>query len=143
MHSWDADGAPIFMYGGMDMKKLMALLLALVCLFGSAVSESPATPTDLIEIEDDDWGYIDIPLERKVYIIIDKEPAYLGDTITLYAILVDFLPEDEVSFNWQYALEKDNTEWTLIEDAYEQSYTFVLDETNMDYWYRVVVKVGE
>jgi hypothetical protein len=132
------------------MKKLIAILFILICLFGTAYGESSATPTDLeeyeeyCEFEDDDWGYIDIPRERKVYIVIDKDPEYLGDEVTLIAVLVDFLPEDNVTFQWQYATEnKENTDWIFIDDANEQSYTFILDEINVNYWYRVMVKVGE
>jgi hypothetical protein len=132
------------------MKKLIAILFILICLFGTAYGESSATPTDLeeyeeyYEFEDDDWGYIDIPRERKVYIVIDKDPEYLGDEVTLIAVLVDFLPEDNVTFQWQYATEnKEDTDWIFIDDANEQSYTFILDAINMNYWYRVMVKVGE
>ena len=122
------------------MKKLVALLLALICLFGSAISESAATPTDLEEIDDDDWGYIDIKFERKVYVSISGLPQY-GDTVILTAVLVDFLPDDIVTFQWQYALDKDSTDWILIEDATEQVYTFILDDINIHYWYRVIVKL--
>lgn len=132
------------------MKKLIAILFILICLFGTACGESSATPTDLeeyeeyCEFEDDDWGYIDIPRERKVYIVIDKDPEYLGDKVTLIAVLVDFLPEDKVTFQWQYATEnKEDTDWIFIDDANKQSYTFILDEINVNYWYRVMVKVGE
>lgn len=44
------------------MKKLIALFLAFICLFGFAFGGSPATPTDLnddlVEIDDDDCGEI-------------------------------------------------------------------------------------
>ena len=127
------------------MKKLIALIMFFICLFGSvAISDSSAaTPTDLEEFDDDDWGYIGIPLERKVYVIIEKEPQFLGDTVTFVAVLVDFKPEDNVTFQWQYAIKQEDPDWILIDNATEQTYTFVLDETNIYYWYRVVVKVGE
>lgn len=126
------------------MKKLIALLLALVCLFGSAMSE-PATPTDLKEFEqfdDDDWGYIEIKFERKVYISMNEGPKTMGDEIILTAVLVDFKEDDIVTFKWQYAIKLPN--WIFIDDANEQIYTFILDETNLNYWYRVIVElVGE
>ena len=141
MHSWDADGAPIFMYGGMDMKKLIALLIALVCLFGSAMG-SPATPTDLYEeFDDDDWGSIDIEFERQVYIVTDRETHYFGDVLTLTAVLVNFHPDDIVTFSWQYAEDDTELDWIFIEDAHEQTYTTILDEINCSYWYRVIVEL--
>jgi len=103
------------------MKKLIALLIALICLFGSAVSESPATPTDLIEdyieIEDDDWGKISIEFERRVYISIDKEPQFAGDTMILTATLVDFQPEDRYRIYWQYSI--DQVTWFDIEGEHK------------------------
>ena len=126
------------------MKKLMALLLALICLFGSAVSE-PATTTDLgnyEQFDDDDWGYIEIKFERKVYISMNEGPKEIGDEIILTAVLVDFLEDDIVTFQWQYAIEL--PDWIFIDDANEQTYTFILDETNWNYWHRVIVTlVGE
>jgi len=126
------------------MKKLIALLLALICLFGSAMSE-PATPTDLDNLEqfdDDDWGYIEIKFERKVYISMNEGPKEIGDEIILTAVLVDFLEDDIVTFQWQYAIKL--PDWIFIDDANEQIYTFILDESNLNYWYRVIVElVGE
>lgn len=120
------------------MRKLIALLLALICLFGSAVSESPATPTDLVEFEDDDAGYIDRSLiERKVFLDWLVKPTHYGDEITLIAILIDFLPTDVYTFIWQYSL--DCEEWFDIEDEHEQTYTFIFERTTQDYYFRVVV----
>lgn len=142
------------------MKKLIALLLTFICLIGVAIGESPATPTDIyeeyveeiieedielddipteyMEFEDDDAGYIDVPLERKVYIVIDKEPKYMGDTVVFVAVLIDFKPDDIITFEWQYA-ESETSEWNRIEGATEQTYTFELNGINMHYLYRVVV----
>ena len=77
------------------MKRFIAFLITLLMICGSAICEDVATPTDLIEedlveIEDDDWGKIEITFERRVYISMDKEPEYLGDTMILVATLVDF-----------------------------------------------------
>ena len=123
------------------MKKLMVLLLALIYLFGSAMSESPATPTDLedyIEIEDDDFGHIDPELlERKVFLTWLTEPIYYNEEVTLVAVLMDFLPTDTYTFTWEYS--EDGINWIEIEDEHEQMYTFVIDEINVHYYWRVKV----
>ena len=124
------------------MKRLIAFLLFFICLFGVAYADSSATPTDLddlIEIDDENWGEIDIPFERKVYITVDEEPLHIGDLVTLTAVLVDFLPEDNVLFQWEYSADEED--WILIDDATEQIYTFILDEINVHNLYRVVVKL--
>ena len=123
------------------MKKLVVLLLALIYLFGSAMSESPATPTDLedyIEIEDDDFGHIDQELlERKVFLTWLTEPIYYNEEVTLVAVLMDFLPTDTYTFTWEYS--EDGINWIEIEGEHEQMYTFVVDDTNVHYYWRVKV----
>lgn len=128
------------------MKKLIALLIALICLFGSAVSESPATPTDLIEeelveIDDDDWGEIDIEFERQVFLTIGKDPQYLGDEMILIATLVNFKPEDNYEIFWQYST--DENLWIPIDGEHEKTLTVIIDKNNYDYWWRVSVKMEE
>ena len=66
------------------MKKLIALLLFCICLISSAIGESIATQTDL---DDADWGQIDIEFPRQVFLDIDKRPQFIGDTVSLVAIL--------------------------------------------------------
>ena len=119
------------------MKKLIALLLALTCLFGSAMSDSPATPTDLVEFTDDDWGSIDIPFERKVFISMDKKPRYIGDEMSLTAVLVDFQPEDKYIIYWQYS--DDKIKWNNLENEHEQTLTIITDNINYHYWWRVLI----
>ena len=128
--------------------KIMALLLAFIlcfCIYGSAVSENAATPTDLeeeqelIEIDDDDWGDIDIEFERQVYIDGPIISANIGDTVVLTAILVNFKESDIVQFEWQYTTDLEN--WRIIEGANKQNYDFILTEENYYYWYRVRVIV--
>ena len=123
------------------MKKLVVLLLALIYLFGSAMSESPATPTDLedyIEIEDDDFGHIDQELlERKVFLTWLTEPIYYNEEVTLVAVLMDFLPTDTYTFTWEYS--EDGINWIEIEGEHEQMYTFIIDEINVHYYWRVKV----
>jgi len=128
------------------MKKLIALLIALICLFGSAVSESPATPTNLIEdyieIDDDDFGQIDSSLlHRQVFLQWLKEPSNLGEEVTLVAILIDFLSTDIYTFSWEYSL--DCKEWFVIDGEHKQTYTFILDNTNVHYHWRVKVTLEE
>ena len=128
--------------------KIMALLLAFIlcfCIYGSAVSENAATPTDLeekqelIEIDDDDWGDIDIEFERQVYIDGPIISANIGDTVVLTAILINFKESDIIQFEWQYTTDLEN--WRIIEGANKQNYDFILTEENYYYWYRVRVIV--
>lgn len=125
------------------MKKILIILLCFLCILGFAHGDSFATPTDikeeLVEFDDDDWGYIDIKFERKVYIVADGKPERYGDQITLIAVLVDFQEDDIYTFSWQYAAKL--PDWVFIEDEHEQTYTFILNETNILYWYRVIVEL--
>ena len=77
------------------MKRFVAFLLFLICSFGIAYGESFATPTDLIEIADDDVGEITIPFERKVYLTILKNAEFYGDKMTLVLTLIDFKEDDQ------------------------------------------------
>lgn len=120
------------------MKRLILLILCL-CFCFSVGAASPATPTDLEEFDDDDWGTLSVTLERQVYISIDKEPEYYGDVVTLTVVLVNFNDDDKVTFSWQYAI--DLPDWMFIENEHEQTYTFILDKTNYLYWYRVMVEL--
>lgn len=131
--------------------KLIALILAFIfCFIGSAVSESAATPTDLIEIEeeeelieidDDDWGEIDIEFERQVFLTIGKDPQYLGDEMILIATLVNFKPKDNYEIFWQYST--DEILWIPIDGEHEKILTVTIDENNYDYWWRVLIKMEE
>ena len=126
------------------MKRFIAFLITLLMICGSAICEDVATPTDLIEedlieIEDDDWGKIEITFERKVYISMDKEPEYLGDTMTLVATLVDFQPEDCYTIYWQYS--PDQNQWHNIDGEHQQTVTITIDKTNYKNWWRVLVEL--
>ncbi len=128
------------------MKRFMAFLLAMICLWcGSAVSEYAATPTDLeeelVEIDDEDWGEIEIEFERKVYISMETEPHYIGDEMRLVATLIDFQPEDKYRIYWQFSL--DGLTWTNIEGEHQQTITIVIDNKNYKYWWRVLVEMEE
>ena len=124
------------------MKKLIALLFTLIFMFGIAYSESPATPTDLVEIEEDDCGYIEIHLDRKVFLdFIKLQPFTIGDEIGLVAILMDFLPDDKYTFVWEYSI--DGIEWQEISGETEQLYYFILDKDNANYYWRVIVTIQE
>lgn len=123
------------------MKKIIALILIFMCIYSCAIGEEPATPTDLedyIEIEDDDFGYIEPELlERKVFLTWLTEPSYYYEEVTLVAILMDFLPTDTYTFTWEYSLDCEN--WIEIEGEHEQMYTFIIDEINVHYYWRVKV----
>ena len=118
------------------MKKLIALLLVCICLISSAIGESIATQTDL---DDDDWGQIDIEFPRKVFLDINKRPQFMGDTVSLVAILINFKDTDKITFYWQYTTDL-SADWNDIQDEHAQTYTFILNDINLHYWYRVIVK---
>lgn len=125
------------------MRKFIALVIAfLILCCGSAMSEDAATPTDieeLVEIEDDDWGEINIEFERQVFLTIGKDPQYLGDEMILIATLVNFKPEDNYEIFWQYSA--DENLWIPIDGEHEKILTVIIDENNYDYWWRVSVKM--
>jgi hypothetical protein len=130
----------------MRMKKFVVLVIAFVILCcGSAISENAATPTDLIEdyieIDDEDFGQINPSLlHRQVFLQWMKEPSHLGEELTLVAILIDFLPTDIYTFSWEYSLDCET--WFSI-DEHKQTYTFILDNTNIHYYWRVKVTLEE
>ena len=119
------------------MRRIFALFLALLLVFGVSGAEDAATPTDLYEIED--WGEIEIEFERSVYLTVEKEPEYFGDEMRLLATLVDFRPDDQYTIYWQYSL--DEVEWITLEDENWFTFTIIIDENNYNYWWRVVVKL--
>lgn len=130
------------------MKRILLILLCFLLVVGTAFSESPATPTDLIEeedyveIDDDDWGEVTIKFERQVYIDVDpKDNVTAGDTVTFTAVLVNFKSSDVFTFQWQYT--SDTTNWISINGATEQTYSFIVDKENYMYWWRVMVTLLE
>ena len=128
------------------MKRIGLILLCFVLICGIALGESPATPTDLEEVyeifEDDDYGYIDFDLiDRQVFVEFLKNPTYLGEEVTLVAILINFLPTDIYTFEWQYSLDQDT--WFILENEHQQTYTFVLTTENCAYWWRVKVTIED
>lgn len=127
-------------------RRICAAIAACIMVFsfGFVYATDVATPTniyeELVEFEDDDFGYIDRTLiERKVYIEIDQDAEFYGDPIRLIAILVDFEPEDNPRFQWQYS--EDCEAWYDIADATKQTYEFIVDYVNVNYWYRVQVTI--
>ena len=121
------------------MKFIALILVFVLCFIGSAMSENVATPTDLIEIEDDDWGIIEFQFERRVFISTDKEPKYLGDEMILVATLIDFQPEDRYMIYWQYSEDGEN--WIDIENEHQQTITIIMNTVNCHYWWRVSIKL--
>ena len=67
----------------------------------------------------------------------EAEYIYFGDEITMSAELRDFMEDDIYTIQWKYSL--DGEEFTDIEGANELSYTYVLDEENADYTFRICV----
>lgn len=133
------------------MKKLIALLIAFICLFGIAIGESPATPTDLDALtneddleyfEDDEWGYVDSEMiERQVFVEAMREPTYYGEEITLIAILMNFRPDDVYYIEWEESA--DEIEWELIPNANSKIYKFILTRENATHSWRAKVTIED
>ena len=116
------------------MKKLMALLLVLFCLFGTAISESPATPTDLAP---------KIMLTKPTVIIWDdrKPIMMVGEIITLYSKVEN---TDGWIIRYQWEQGKDGI-FEEILDATEATYSFPATVESIQKDYRLVIyyKVAE
>ena len=129
----------------MKLPGIIAFILALImacCNIGIGFAQE-ATPTDLnssieiIEIEDDDYGYVSV--DPRIFIQMDPEYVSMYDELTLIAILMDFPPEHTIY--WEYSIDKQN--WIIIENEHENTYTFIVTPENVDYWWRVCVKVED
>lgn len=125
------------------MKRLLALLVALVFVVTPiGFAGGVATPTDLpiedeiIEIADDDFGYIE-GIEPRLFLRITPESVAMYDEVTFIAILMDF-PENYTIY-WEYS--KDQIEWTRVDGEHEITYTFVVTPDNYDLWWRVCVMI--
>ena len=108
--------------------------------------EPTPEPTEFISeeeqyeiIEDDDYGQID--LEPQIVIYADKDCYHIGETVTLRANLINFFLVPIYTIYWQYSL--DEQEWTNIEGAHDTMYQYVITKDNYQYYWRVLVKVGE
>ncbi len=135
------------------MKQILLILLCFFLFIGIAVCEIPATPTDLIEdddyvieeydyFDDDDYGYINehfIP--TRIFIDYIDKPLNYGEKVTLVVILMDFFTTSKYTFNWEYSL--DGIKWKEVEDEHEQTYSFILNEINCDYYWRVKLIIQE
>ena len=120
------------------MQKIIALLLCLICIFGYAYCESCATPTDLVEFDDDDYGCITATLGRQIFVDFLKQPTYYGEEVTIVAILINFRPDDEYTFQWEYSPDEGET-WFEISGEIYQTYTFIITEENCNFHWRVRV----
>ena len=67
----------------------------------------------------------------------EGEPAYEGTVITMTAELNGF---DDVDYTLQWQHSVDLEEWTVEPEATGTSFSFALDETNVQYTWRVVAK---
>lgn len=123
------------------MKRLLTLILVFICLVGCAYSDSLTTPTDLCEFDDNDWGNIDFELERKVYLELLNNQIFYGQNVTLVAILIDFKDTDIYYFQWEES--ENGEEWWIIQDENQNTYTFILDQSNITHYWRVKVILEE
>ena len=123
------------------MKRLLTLILAFICLTGCTYGDSLATPTDLYEFDDNDWGNIDFELERKVYLELLNNQIFYGQNVTLVAILIDFKDTDIYYFQWEES--ENGEEWWVIQDENQNTYTFILDQSNITHYWRVKVILEE
>ena len=129
-------------------KRILAFFLAFLmvfCFMPTYAQDDVATPTNIavteyVEIDDDDFGEIGPEfIHREVYIDIAEQSATYGEPITLIAILVNFQPDDNPVFTWQYSHDKEN--WIEIVNEKEKTYTFIVTQENANYWYRVLVTI--
>lgn len=134
----------------MLFKRIAVFLLALLLIFNpmcmrpAYTAEDPTTPTNLyeeyMEFDDDDFGYIDPnTIERKVFIDFLQRPEKYGDEVILIAILMDFHPNDNPIFEWQYSSDCEN--WEIFENENEKTLTFILTPENIHWYCRVIVRI--
>ena len=123
------------------MKRLLTLILIFICLIDCAYSDSLATPTDLCEFDDNDWGNIDFELERKVFLELLNNQIFYGQKVTLVAILIDFKDTDIYYFQWEES--ENGEEWWTIQNENQNTYTFILDQSNITHYWRVKVILEE
>ena len=133
--------APIFIGG--TMKRILLLLLSIFLLVNIAVCDE--SDTSVLEeyafFEDNDFGFIDPNIiEKKVFIVCDENPLYFGEEVTLIAVLMDFPPAN-YKFIWEFSENKED--WSEVENENKQTYTFLLDERNCAYYWRVTVILQE
>lgn len=125
------------------------ILLIFFCIFLINIAICDASDTSLDSMiseeyaffEDDDFGYIDPNIiEKKVFIVYDEKPLYFGEEVTLIAVLMDFPPAD-YSFVWEFS--ENGEDWSEVENENKQTYTFLLNERNYAYSWRVTVILQE
>ena len=107
-------------------------------------SEEVIVPEELVEIAEDDWGYVDPEMmPREVHISFLTEPRFFGDEAALVLTLVNFRSDDVYTIHWQYCEDVDNPTWIDIPGADARVYTFIVDKTNYLYGYRVLIEMEE
>lgn len=90
---------------------------------------------------------MEVPLEEEepptprdnhyVELVVIKDPTYIGDTVILALILVDYAPGHIEYINWEWTEDQEN--WYEVPDEHNQKYEFVVTEENLHYAYRGVV----
>lgn len=83
-------------------------------------------------------GQADIipPYTVAIEVVNPQEVYYYGDSFTLKAVVTGDISEPV--YQWE-VLPYGDTEWRIVEGAQENTYTFILDETNSMYDIRVSV----
>lgn len=84
-------------------------------------------------------------LPREVHISFLTEPRYFGDEASLVITLVNFKSDDVYTIHWQYCEDVTVAEpdWKDIPGERARIYTFIVDQTNYLYGYRVLIEMEE
>ena len=88
----------------------------------------------------EDPQYVAVPVKVEIVVVDQKDEYHYGDSITLKAVIEGNVQSPV--FQWEL-LPEDAEEWVLLENEYEETYTFVLDETNSNCQIGIRVSVFE
>ena len=134
------------------MKRIIAILLAIIMAFGVCFAEQPIDTEpmveyvevieeiayeeieDVIEIADDDCGYVEEFIPR-AFLDLGSDTLVLYSQVTLTAILIDFPPERTIT--WECS--QNGTDWQAVQSGDSQTYTFTLTPDNLDYLWRLSI----
>lgn len=146
------------------MRKFIAFLLILI--ISVAIAEEPYVlesecvtikPIEDVELDTEPELEVEVPIEEEieemevpleeepptprdnhyVELVVIKDPTYIGDTVILALILVDYAPGHIEYINWEWTEDQEN--WYEVPDEHNQKYEFVVTEENLHYAYRGVV----
>lgn len=112
------------------MKKIIALILILMCIYSYAMGEAPATPTDLQECE------VEIILQPTVTIWSDRQPIMQeGEVVTLYS-KVENTEGWIIKYQWEWGMDGI---FTTIPEATEPTYSFIATKESLALDYRLII----